>query len=214
MIVIGLTGSIAMGKTTASGMLRRLGLPVHDADAAVHRLFRTDSRAICAIAQAFPGTVDDGVVDRAALGRQVFGDARALQRLEAIVHPLVRADADRFLRRCGQRRVPLAVLDIPLLFEAGRNRDCDVTILVSAPAFLQAQRVLRRPGMTERRLAEIRARQMPDREKRRRADFVVNTGLSQRETLRQLSRIVKLVRCRGRRRAHGGTDAIRRNPHA
>jgi len=214
MIVIGLTGSIAMGKTTASGMLRRLGLPVHDADAAVHRLFRTDSRAICAIAQVFPGTVDDGVVDRAALGRKVFGDARALKRLEAIVHPLVRADSDKFLRRCGQRRVPLAVLDIPLLFEAGRDRDCDVTILVSAPAFLQAQRVLRRPGMTEQRLAEIRARQMPDREKRRRADFVVNTGLSQRETLRHLTRIVKLVRRRGLRRAHGSSDAVRRNPHA
>lgn len=214
MIVIGLTGSIAMGKTTASGMLRCMAVPVHDADAAVHRLFRTDRTAVAAIAQAFPGTVCNGVVDREALGRKVFREPDALDRLEAIVHPLVRNDTDSFLRRCARRRCALVVLDIPLLFEAGRDRDCDATILVSAPAFLQAQRVLRRPGMTKQRLTEIRARQMADREKRRRADFVVHTGLSRRETLRQLTQIVRLLRhCRPRRR-RGAIFAKRRNPYA
>lgn len=210
MIVIGLTGSIAMGKTTAAGMLRRMGLPVHDADAAVHRLFGQGGAAVAAVEAAFPGTVRDGAVDRAVLGRRVFQEHEALDQLEAIVHPLVREDANRFLRRCARRRVPIAVLDIPLLFEAGRDRDCDATVLVSAPGFLQAQRVLRRPGMTRRRLAEIRARQMPDVEKRRRADFVVRTGLSRRETLRQLARIVRLVRHRGRWRR----NAKRRNQYA
>ncbi len=214
MIVIGLTGSIAMGKTTAAGILSRMGLPVHDADAAVHRLFGNGGAAVAAVGRAFPGTVRDGTVDRDALGRQVFRDPEALRRLEVIVHPMVRADSDEFLRRCARRRAPMAVLDIPLLFETGRERDCDATILVSAPAFLQAQRVLRRPGMTEQRLAEIRARQMPDREKRRRADFVVWTGLSRRETLRQLAGIVKLLRSESPRRRRGAALAKRRNPYA
>ncbi|MDH3229337.1 MAG: dephospho-CoA kinase [Alphaproteobacteria bacterium] len=214
MIVIGLTGSIAMGKTTAAGILRRMGLPVHDADAAVHRLFRKGGAAVAAVGQAFPGMVCDGAVDRDALGRQVFGEPEALLRLEAIVHPMVRADSDEFLRHCARRRAPMAVLDIPLLFEAGRDRDCDAIILVSAPAFLQAQRVLRRRGMTMRRLAEIRARQMPDREKRRRADFVVRTGLSRRETLRQLAGIVKLLRSGYQRRGRNAPRVKRRNPYA
>jgi dephospho-CoA kinase len=214
MIVIGLTGSIAMGKTTAAGILRRMGLPVHDADAAVHRLFRKGGAAVAAVERAFPGTVRDGTVDRDMLGRQVFQDPEALHRLEAIVHPMVRADSDEFLRLCARRRGPMAVLDIPLLFETGRARDCDATILVSAPAFLQAQRVLRRPGMTEQRLAEIRARQMPDREKRRRADFVVWTGLSRRETLRRLAGIVKLLRSGWPRRGRGAALVKRRNPYA
>lgn len=214
MRVVGLTGSIAMGKTTAAAMLRRLAVPVHDADASVHRLFRAGGAAVSAIGAAFPGAVHDGAVDRKSLGRQVFRDPAALKRLEAIVHPLVHADADRFLRDCARRRVPLAVLDIPLLFETGRDRDCDATILVSAPAFLQAQRVLRRPGMTKQRLAEIRARQMPDREKRRRADFVVRTGLSRRETLRQLAVIVKVLRRGQIPRRRGMSLARRRKPHA
>jgi dephospho-CoA kinase len=214
MIVIGLTGSIAMGKTTAARALRRMGLPVHDADAAVHRLFRKGGAAVAAIEKAFPDTVREGAVDRAVLGRMVFQDLDALERLEAIVHPLVRSDADEFLRCCGRRRAPIAVLDIPLLFETGRDRDCDTTILVSAPAFLQAQRVLRRPAMTEQRLADIRARQMPDHEKRRRADFVVHTGLSRRETLRQLTRIVKLLRFGSPRHGRGAVQLKLRNPYA
>jgi len=214
MIVIGLTGSIAMGKTTASAMLRRMGLPVHDADAAVHRLFEKGGAAVGAIADTFPAAVRGGAVDRETLGREVFREAGALKRLEAIVHPLVRADSDNFLHGCARRRAPLAVLDIPLLFETGRDGDCDVTILVSAPAFLQAQRVLRRPGMTERRLAEIRSRQMPDRSKRRLADFVVHTGLSRRETLRQLARIVKLLRHHPALHQCGAAGRKRRNPYA
>lgn len=206
MIVVGLTGSIAMGKTAAAGAFRRMGLPVHDADAAVHRVLGKGGAAVAAVKKAFPGTVAGCAVDRSKLGRRVFDDPDALQRLEAIVHPLVRADSQAFLRRCARRRAPIAVLDVPLLFETGRDRECDASILVSAPAFLQAIRVLRRPGMTEKRLADIRARQMPDVEKRRRADFIVMTGLSRRETLRQLMRIVKMLRRRGSRRgAAAGT---------
>jgi len=201
MIVVGLTGSIAMGKSTAAAALRGMGIPVHDADGAVHRLLGEGGAAVGAIEQAFPGTVADGAVDRKALGRQVFHDAAALRRLENILHPMVRADSRRFLRRCAARRERLAVLDIPLLFETGRNRDCDVTIVVSAPAFLQKQRVMRRPGMTPERLSDILGRQMADLEKRRRADFVVTTGLSRRETLRQLRHIVKLLTTRPLRTA-------------
>lgn len=194
MIVLGLTGSIGMGKTTASKVLRRMGIPVHDADAAVHRTLAPGGPAVPAVEHEFPGVVRNGCIDRQELGRRVFGNPAALARLEAIVHPLVRASAQAFLRRCALRREPLAVLDVPLLFETGRNADVDATILVSAPAFIQAQRVLRRPGMTAGKLNDIRARQMPDREKRRLADFVVPTGLGRRQSLRALARIVRLVR--------------------
>jgi len=203
MIVIGLTGSIGMGKSTAARALARMGLPVHDSDAVVHRLFARGGSAVEPVGKAFPAAIREGAVDRKALGGLVFHDPEALARLEAIVHPLVRGEARRFLKRCAHRRAPLAVLDVPLLFEVGREGDCDFTILVTAPAFIQAQRVLRRPGMTKARLADIRARQMPDIEKRRRADFIVQTGLGRRESLRSLARIVKLVRA-GCRRTGGG----------
>lgn len=193
MIVIGLTGSIGMGKTTAAHVLARMGLPVHDSDAAVHRLFAKGGAAVGPVGKAFPSAIRDGAVDRKELGSLVFHDSKALARLEAIVHPLVRCESRRFLKQCGRCRKPLVVLDIPLLFEVGREGDCDVTILVTAPSFIQAQRVLRRPGMTKRRLSDIRARQMPDAEKRRRADFIVPTALGKRESLRRLSRIVKLL---------------------
>jgi dephospho-CoA kinase len=207
MIVVGLTGSIGMGKSTAAALLRRLGVPVHDADAAVHRLLGRDGAAVKAVVAAFPGTARKAGIDRAALGRRVFGDAASLRRLEDILHPLVRADTDRFLRRMAARRVPLVVLDIPLLFESGGARRCDAVIVVSAPAFLQRARVLARPGMSEARLAAILAKQMPDGEKRRRADFVVPTGLGRRLTLRRLAEIVRVLsanpsRFSGRRRRH------------
>jgi dephospho-CoA kinase len=207
MIVVGLTGSIGMGKSTAAALLRRLGVPVHDADAAVHRLLGRGGAAVKAVAAAFPGTARKAGIDRAALGRRVFGDAASLRRLEDILHPLVRADTDRFLRRMAARRVPLVVLDIPLLFESGGARRCDAIIVVSAPAFLQRARVLARPGMSEARLAAILAKQMPDGEKRRRADFVVPTGLGRRLTLRRLAEIVRVLsanpsRFSGRRRRH------------
>lgn len=195
MKILGLTGSIGMGKSTAAAMLRRLGVPVHDADAVVHRLFEPGGAAVPPVAAAFAGVVEDGRVDRTELGRRVFGDPGAMARLEAIVHPLVRAAERRFLDIHRRRNTALVVLDIPLLFETGGERRADRVAVVSCPAFLQAQRVLRRPGMSPERLAAIRARQMPDAEKRRRADFVVPTGIGRRETLRRLRRIVTLMSC-------------------
>lgn len=197
MIVLGLTGSVGMGKSTAAGMLRRLGVPVHDADAAVHRLMAKGGGAVAEIEAAFPGAVRDCAVDRKALGGEVFGDAAALRRLEAILHPKVRAETDAWLRLQQRRRMPLVVLDVPLLFESGDLERYDAVIVVSAPAFVQRARVMRRPGMTEARFRQILAQQLPDREKRRRAQFVVSTGLGKGHTLRQLARIVRLMRDAG-----------------
>jgi len=194
MKILGLTGSIGMGKSTAAGLLRRMGLPVHDSDATVHALFASGGAAVAAVDRAFPGVVRNGAVDRAALGRVVFGDDRALKRLEAIVHPLVRAAERAFLERHRRRRVPLVVLDIPLLFETGGEKRCDVVAVVSCPAFLQAARVLARPGMTPERLEAIRAKQMPDWQKRRRADVVIPTGLGKPPALRRLTALVRLMR--------------------
>lgn len=191
MHVLGLTGSIAMGKTTAANTLAAFGLPVFDADAQVHALMRPGGAAVAAVLEAFAGVGDrDGGIDRAALGREVFGDAQALRRLEAILHPRVRAAEKAFLAAAARADVPIAVLDIPLLFETGGERRCDAVAVVSAPAFLQAQRVLRRPGMDEARLAAIRGRQMPDAEKRRRADFVIATGLDRGLTLAAIRRML------------------------
>ncbi len=186
MIVVGLTGSIGMGKSTAADLLRRLGVPVYDADAAVHRLLARGGRAVPAIAARFAGVVRDGAVDRPALGRIVFADPAALKALEAIVHPLVSQAQQRFLRAQAQRRARVVVLDIPLLFEGSGARRCAATLVVSAPALVQRQRVLRRPGMTTEKLAGIVAQQMPDAEKRRRADVVIPTGLGKRLTWRRL----------------------------
>lgn len=191
MIVVGLTGSIAMGKSTAAAMLRRLGVPVHDADAAVHRLLGRGGAAVTRVATRFPGTERDGAIDRRALGARVFGDATALAALEAILHPLVRQDAASFLKRCRRRGKPIAVLDVPLLFEAGRAGDCDRVMVVSAPPFVQRQRALARPGLTPERFEAIRRRQMPDFEKRRRADVVIPTGLGRGVTFQALSRYVR-----------------------
>lgn len=196
MRILGLTGSIGQGKSTAARMLRRRRLPVHDADATVHRLLARGGAAVAAIAAAFPGVVVDGSVDRAALGRQVFGDAAALRRLEAILHPLVRRAEAEFLRRQARRGARLVVLDIPLLFETGGQRRCDAVAVVVAPAFLQAARVLRRPGMSPAKLAAIRAQQWPDATKTKRADFVVPTGTGMAPALRRLMAAVKVVEVR------------------
>jgi len=193
MLVIGLTGSIGMGKSTAAATLQRLGLPVHDADAAVHRLMERGGAAVAAVSAAFPGVERDGAIDRGLLGARVLGDDAAMKRLEAILHPLVRTEARRFLAQQARLRRPLAVLDIPLLFETGGDRLCDAVIVVSAPPFIQRARVMRRPGMTEAKFQAILARQMPDEEKRRRADFVVQTGLNKAHSLRQLVAIVRLL---------------------
>ncbi|MER9268399.1 MULTISPECIES: dephospho-CoA kinase [unclassified Mesorhizobium] len=174
MIVLGLTGSIGMGKSTTAKMFAEAGVPVHDSDEAVHRLYA--GKAAPLVEAAFPGTTRSGAVDRAALAERVLGDAPALKRLEAIIHPLVRADADTFLAENRAAGAPLAVLDIPLLFETGGGNRVDKVVVVTAPPEVQRARVLARPGMNEEKLASILARQVPDTEKRRRADFVIDTG--------------------------------------
>lgn len=193
MIVLGLTGSIGMGKSTAAAMLRRLGCPVHDSDAAVHRLYARGGAAVPVIAGAFPGVVKDGAVDRAALSALVVHDAAAMDRLGHLVHPLVRGTTRRFLYAAARRRAKVAVLDVPLLLEAGRTIQVDAVLVVSAPAFVQRRRVLARPGMSEAKLTAILARQMPDRDKRRRADFVVPTGLGKHHTLLKLRKVLTLL---------------------
>jgi len=194
MIVLGLTGSIGMGKSTASAMLRRLGCPVHDADACVHTLLGRGGKAVPEIDAAFPGVIVDGAVDRAALGAKVFGNAEALRRLEGILHPLVAADRDQFLKGHALRRTPVVVLDVPLLFETDGDSRCDVTIVVTAPRLIQSQRVLARPGMTEQKLCDIRARQMPEDAKRKRADLVIWTSLGKAPVLRTLANTIRLLR--------------------
>jgi dephospho-CoA kinase len=194
MFILCLTGSIGMGKSTAAALLRRQGVWVHDADAAVHRLFAKGGAAVPLIARAFPQAVVNGAVDRAILGRLVFGNPPALRRLEAIVHPLVRRSTDRFLAAAARARQPLVVLDIPLLFETKGQHRCDGIVVVSAPPFLQLQRVLRRPGMTPEKFAAILVHQMPDREKRRRADWVVSSASGKGYTGRQLAAVVRKAR--------------------
>jgi dephospho-CoA kinase len=178
MRVIGLTGGIGMGKSTAARAFARARIPVHDADAAVHCLYSRGGAAVPVIAALVPEAVHDGAVDRARLGRAVFGDPSLLRRLEAAIHPLVRREERRFLARCRRARARAAVLDIPLLFETGAERRVDAVVVVSAPPSVQRARVLRRRGMTEGKLAAILARQLPDEEKRRRADVLIRTGLS------------------------------------
>jgi dephospho-CoA kinase len=181
MRIVGLTGSIAMGKSTTAAMLRRLGVPVYDADAAVHRLTAAGGRAVAAIAARFPGVLDPaGAVDRRLLGPKVFGKPQELKALEAILHPLVREEERRFLARCRRERRRLAVLDIPLLFETRGETRCDRVWVVSASRVIQTQRALRRPGMNPDRLAAIRTRQIADPVKRRRADGVICSGLGRR----------------------------------
>jgi dephospho-CoA kinase len=194
MKVIGLTGSIGMGKTTAAALFRRRGIPVYDADRAVHRLSEKGGAAVSAIARAFPGVVSDGAVDRKKLGALVFNDAKALKSLEAILHPLVAEQRRLFLRRQRARRQALVVLDIPLLFETGGDALADHIVVVSAPAFLQTARVMKRPGMTREKLAGILAHQMPDGEKRRRADLVIETGMGKRAALRQIDRLLNDIK--------------------
>jgi len=193
MIILGLTGSIGMGKTVAAGDFRRLGVPVHDSDAAVHRLLAKGGAAVEQVGDAFPNVVVDGAVDRAALGKVVFGDTPALRKLESILHPIVRTEKDCFLKRMARRRVPLVVLDIPLLFETNGQVACDAVAVVSAPLRVQRQRVLARPGMTVERFESVLNYQMLDQMKRQKADFVIQTGLGRRHSLRQITAIVRMV---------------------
>ncbi len=191
MKILGLTGSVGMGKSTAATMLKRMGVPVYDADAAVHRMMRRGGIAVAKVAAAFPGVERDGAIDRAALGKLVFGNEPAMKRLEAIIHPLVREDEKAFLAAHRRRKTPLVVMDVPLLFESGRQKRYDATIVVTAPPFLQRARVMARPGMSPARFAAIMARQMPDEEKRKRADFIVPSGLGRAVTWRGLRAVLR-----------------------
>lgn len=212
MIILGLTGSIGMGKSTAAATLRRLGLPLFDADAVVHRLLGPGGAAVRAVENLFPGVRDDGgAIDRRSLGPRVFGDPAALRRLEAILHPMVRQAEKRFVARARARREPLVVLDIPLLFETGAPERCDFVLVVSAPLRLQRERVMRRPGMTASRYADILRAQMPDREKRRRADFVVATALGRGTTFRRLQAVVRRLRWGEAPRRQRGTRRCARS---
>ncbi len=193
MVILGLTGSVAMGKSTAAACFRRLGVPVHDADAAVHAMMSRGGEAVSEVISAFPEVAAGDAVDRKKLGAIVFREAAALSRLENLLHPKVRARERRFLELSARHGRPIVVLDIPLLFETGGEARCDAVITVSAPARIQAARFLSRPGMAADRLAEILSKQLPDQDKRRRADFVVQTGLGRLESLRAIGHILSLA---------------------
>jgi dephospho-CoA kinase len=194
MLVIGLTGSIGMGKTTVAAHVASRGVPVLDSDGIVHALYAGE--AVPHIEAAFPGTTADGAVDRAKLSAALLASDDGFKRLESLVHPLVRQAQWRFLREQEAAGKPLAVLDIPLLFETGGDALMDASIVVSAPVDIQAARVLQRPGMTVEKLEAIRARQLPDAEKRQRADFVVDTGVAWEETRLQVDKILESLAAR------------------
>lgn len=200
-IIIGLTGSIGMGKSETARMFQAFGVPVFDADGAVHRLMGRGGAAVAKVEAAFPGVVVSGAVDRAALGARVFGDDAALQKLERLIHPLVHAERRRFLQQARIRRKRLVVLDIPLLFEKGGFDKCDYTVVVSAPYFIQRARVLARAKMTAEKFRAILDKQLADRLKRRRADFVVESGLGKRFARNQVKHIINRVLGRTRARS-------------
>lgn len=197
MVVLGLTGSIAMGKSTLAGMFRALGVPVFDADAAVHEVYRGETAA--AVEAAFPGVVENGLVNRERLGARIVGDAQALKRLEAIVHPAVASLRTRFLDEACARGARVAILDIPLLFETGGDAGVDAVVVVSAAPEIQRARALSRPGADPARFEALLARQTPDVEKRRRAHFVIDTGGSLDQSRRQAEDVLRaLAGARGR----------------
>ena len=202
MILIGLTGSIGMGKTTTAGLFAEEGAPVYDADATVHRLYAAGGAAVAPVEAAFPGVSHEGAIDRTRLGARVTYDPASLARLEAIVHPLVAAEREAFLERAREKGAKAAVLDIPLLFEVGADGLVDAVVVVSAPHTIQRERVLARPGMTEARLEALLGRQVPDAEKRAKADFVIDGGSGltvARDQVRQVLATVTAPGWRGRR---------------
>ena len=198
MFILGLTGSVAMGKSTTARFFAEAGAPVHDADAVVHRLY--EGEAVAAIEDAFPGTTAGGTVDRVKLGARVMNDLPALQQLESIVHPLVQDAERRFLAEAEANGTPVVVLDIPLLFETGGERRVDAVVVASAPPEVQRRRVLERPGVTAQRLDAMLMRQMPDEEKRRRADFVVDTSQGFDAAREQVRAILRSVATMPKRR--------------
>jgi dephospho-CoA kinase len=194
MRIIGLTGGIGMGKSTAAAAFRRARIPVFDADLAVHRMQAKGGRAVRVIGAAFPGTAKDGAVDRSALRHAVLGNREALTRLEHILHPMVEAEERAFVGRARRGGRHAVVLDIPLLFETKGDKRVDTVVVVSAPPAIQIHRVSMRRRMSKADVEAVIARQMPDREKRRRADLVVRTGLSRNHTLRILTRFIQRLR--------------------
>jgi dephospho-CoA kinase len=189
--ILCLTGSLGMGKSRTAQFFAELGVPVHDSDAVVHALY--ESEAVPAIETAFPGAIEGGKVDRAKLAKMVLGNDAALARLEAIVHPLVAAARDKFLADAQAHGAPVVVLDIPLLFETGGERSCNAVVVVTAPAEIQRQRAFERPGMTEEKFTALLAKQTPDAEKRRRADFIVDSSQSFDYTRAQVRDILQTV---------------------
>jgi dephospho-CoA kinase len=204
-IVIGITGSIGMGKTTAANMLRDMGIPVHDSDASVHKLLGPDGAAVAAVGAKFPeALVKDKTgrehIDRQALGRIVFGDRAKKRALEEILHPMVRAESDAFKEEMRQKAHKMIALDIPLLFETGGEKRVDVTVCVSAHRDVQRERVLARPGMTSEKFDRIVAGQLPDAEKRKRANYVVETDKGFDDMKKQLQKIIDTIGAKRRRR--------------
>lgn len=191
MFILGLTGSIGMGKSTTAKMFAEEGVPVHDADAAVHRLY--EGEAVAPIESAFPGTTAGGKVNREKLGQRILGDELAMKRLEHIVHPLVRQAEERFLNEAQEKGAKVALLDIPLLYETAGDKRCDAVVVVSAPADIQRVRAFERPGMSEDKFAAILAKQTPDTEKRRRADFVVDTSKGLESARAQVRDILQAI---------------------
>ena len=194
MKVIGLTGGIGMGKSTAARAFTRARIPVFDADAAVHQVQAKGGRAVRLIERAFPGSTKDGAVDRTALRAAVLGKPEALKQLEHILHPMIEAEQRRFVQQARRRACVAAVLDVPLLFEVKWDRFCDMTVTVSAPKAIQIHRVRLRGKMSEADIKNVIARQMPDREKRRRADVVIRTGLSRFLTQRAMRLLIQSLR--------------------
>ena len=194
MKVIGLTGGIGMGKSTAARAFTRARIPVFDADAAVHQVQAKGGRAVRLIERAFPGSTKDGAVDRTALRAAVLGKPEALKQLEHILHPMIEAEQRRFVQQARRRACVAAVLDVPLLFEVKWDRFCDLTVTVSAPKAIQVHRVRLRGKMSEADIRNVIARQMPDREKRRRADVVIRTGLSRFLTQRAMRLLIQSLR--------------------
>ena len=193
MIILGLTGSIGMGKSTLAAMMHNLKIPVHDSDAAVHGLLAQGGAGIAPIAAAFPDSYDKKTrsISRAALGDIIFSDDTKRQHLESILHPLVQAAQQDFLKSCAAKNYKFVCLDIPLLFETGAEKRVDYTLVVTAPPFIQRARVLSRPNMTAEKFTAILARQMPDAEKRARADYIIHTGLGLAQTLKSLKLTLK-----------------------
>lgn len=196
MIILGLTGSIGMGKTTTAGLFADEGCPVFNADKAVHELYGKGGKAVPLIQAVFPDAVVDGAVDRARLGAHMRADPLNLKVLESFIHPWVEEMRQAFFDRSRKDNADIVVLDIPLLFETGGDKNVDVAVTVSAPAHIQKKRVMARPGMTEELFEMLLSRQLPDKEKRRRADFVLSTGVSIPETRKQVQDLVRKLRAK------------------